>query len=56
MMKKTEQIAFRTEPETYKMIEDFAKKKKWSIAFTVNEICKEYFEKAALRPLPAAEN
>lgn len=43
--KRTKQIAVRITPETYKVLENEAKKLKWSVAKIANEILTEWTQK-----------
>lgn len=48
-MKKTENISFRTDEETKKLLADMAKAKKWSISLLVEDIVQQWIEENGLR-------
>ena len=44
VMKKTEFITFRTNPETKQALEQIAAEKKWTISFLVEEIIGQWLQ------------
>ena len=44
VMKKTEYITFRTNPETKQALEKLAAEKKWTISFLVEEIIGQWLQ------------
>lgn len=47
VMKKTEFITFRTNPETKQALEQIAAEKKWTISFLVEEIIGQWLQENA---------
>lgn len=44
IMKKTEYITFRAEPQTKEALDKLAAEKKWTISFLVEEILKDWLK------------
>ena len=50
IMKKTEYISFRTDPEIKNALEKIASEKKWTTSFVVEEIIKDWLKDNADKP------